>query len=383
MVKKSFRFFLAFAVLASLVFPFLTKSANFEEEKPDLHFFWTPSCPYCNKQKIFLEEIALKYPDLKIYGYNLYESNNVEKLKGIMKDYQGSERYLGSVPLTFIGKYFFVGFSEEIGEKIENSIKNYYEEDGKEKFDEEDIFYLPVLGQIDPQKWSLGTLAVVIGSIDGLNICSLGALVVILILVFTLHSRKLTIIFGGLFIFISALVYGFLVFLWHQLFSIFLPYMPAMKIIIGLFAFFGGLYFLKQFFEFRKKGPVCQFEKNKIIVSLSKKLENSFKEKRNILFLMSGVILFAATVTVIEFPCSAVFPVVFSGILAQAKISLLASIFYIIVYLFFYMLIEIVVFLIAVFTRKIWIAYGPFMTYMSFIGALVLFFISYYYVFVL
>jgi len=47
------------------------------------------------------------------------------------------------------------------------------------------------------------------------------------------------------------------------------------------------------------------------------------------------------------------------------------------------MLDEVTVFLVVIFTRKIWIASGPFMTWASFGGALVLFFISYYYFFVL
>jgi len=89
------------------------------------------------------------------------------------------------------------------------------------------------------------------------------------------------------------------------------------------------------------------------------------------------------TDSIIEFPCSAVFPLVFTGILAQANLPFIVSLFYIAVYFFFYMLIEIIVFLLAVFTRKIWIASGPFMTWTSFVGALVLFFISYYYFFVL
>ena len=372
------RLVLAITILIFLAFPFLSLA----EEGPDLHFFWGEGCAFCERQKDFLKEIEKKYPEINIYQYSIEESGSISILRKLMEEHPGSETYFGSVPLTFIGKDFFAGFSPEIGNKIENSIKKHYEEIGTEN-DEKEIFSLPILGEIDPEKWSLGTLAVVIGSIDGLNICSLSALVIILFLVFALHSRKLTFIFGGVFIFVAALVYGFLIFLWHQLFLILLPYMFIMRIIIGMAAFLGGFYFLKQFFKFRKQGPVCQIGESKIITSLTKKLESSFKEKRSNWALLGGVILFAVIVTVIEFPCSAVFPVVFTGILAQANLSLITSLFYIVVYLFFYTLIEIVVFLLAVFTRKIWIASGPFMTWMSFVGALVLFFVFYYYLFLL
>ena len=397
-IKQIIKLFSLSFILISLAVPFLVlgeedksssspfAGARVAEEGPSLHFFWARACPFCEEQKVFLKEIESKYPDLNIYQYSIQEPGNIDILKELMEGHPGSERYLGSVPLTFIGEDFFVGFSKDIGNRIENSIKKYYEEIGEEIEginEEKEIFYLPVLGEIDPQKWSLGLLAAVIGSIDGFNVCSLGALIVILLLVFALQSRKLTLIFGGLFIFVTVVVYGFLVFLWHQLFSILLPYMFLMRLVIGLAAFFGGIYFLKQFFRFKKHGPVCQIGESKIITSLTKKLESFFKERRNIFFLLGGVILFAAIVTIIEFPCSAVFPVVFTGILAQANLPLLNSLFYIVVYLFFYMLDELAVFLVAVFTRKIWIASGPFMTWMSFAGALVLFFLAYYYFFVL
>ncbi|KPJ73336.1 hypothetical protein AMJ48_01670 [Parcubacteria bacterium DG_74_1] len=369
------------SIITILIFLILP-SLSLAEEAPDLYFFWAEGCPFCEQQKDFLKEIEEQYPRINIRQYSTEEPGSINILIRLVEEHPGSERYLGATPMTFIGEDFFVGFSSEIGNEIENSIEKYYQETEIEN-EEKDTFYLPILGNINPEKWPLGGLALVIGLIDGLNICSLGALIIILILVFALHSRKLTIFFGGFFIFITALVYGFLIFIWNQLFSVFLPYMSAMEMIIGLAAFLGGFYFLKQFFDFRKQGPVCRIEENKIISSLTKKLENSFKEKKSNWALLGGVIFFAAMVTIIEFPCSAVFPIVFTGILAQANLSIVASLFYIFIYLLFYMLDEIAVFLIAVFTRKIWINSGPFMTWISFIGALVLFFISYYYIFVL
>ncbi|MCD5396935.1 MAG: hypothetical protein LRZ98_02300 [Candidatus Pacebacteria bacterium] len=68
---------------------------------------------------------------------------------------------------------------------------------------------------------------------------------------------------------------------------------------------------------------------------------------------MGGVCLFAVIVTIVEFPCTAIFPVIFTGILVEANIPLSASIFYILLYLLFYMLDELAIFLIAVYTKKI------------------------------
>lgn len=382
MLSKTFKVLLVFIFLTFFSFPVWAQ----EVAKPSLNFFWAPGCPYCENQKVFLQEINKNYPELEINQYNITQSASVAVLTELMKEKPGSERYLGSVPLTFIGQDFFVGFNEQIGQQIESAIKKNYEKiDSEPDFSEEEIkkekevFSLPFLGEIDPQDKSLGFLAVIIGLIDGFNICSLGALILILVLVLTLKSRKLTFIFGGLFILVTVLVYGLLVFLWHQLFSFVVPYLTLMKLIIGGAALLGGIYFLKQFFKFKKQGPACDFKEGRLISAASRKIEASFKEKRNIFFLLGGVILFAAIVTIIEFPCSAVFPVVFTGILAQANLSFWVSAFYIATYLFFYMLIAIVVFLTAVLTKKIWIASGRFITWVSLIGSLLLFFLSFYY----
>ena len=138
------------------------------KEEPSLHFFWARACPHCEQQKVFLKEIKTKYPDLKIYQHSLHDSESIDILKELIKKHPGSERYLGSVPLTFVGEDFFVGFSQEIGNRIENSIGKYYQEIEIED-DEKEMFYLPILGEIDLEKWSLGLLSVVIGSVDGFN----------------------------------------------------------------------------------------------------------------------------------------------------------------------------------------------------------------------
>jgi len=148
-------------------------------------------------------------------------------------------------------------------------------------------------------------------------------------------------------------------------------------------ALLGGLYLARQFFIFWKKGPVCESREDKIIRIATSKLEAVFQKKKGILALLTAITLFALVITIVEFPCTAVFPLIFTGILAEANLSAMAALPYIFIYLLFYMLDELAIFLVAVFTRNIWIASPKFMTVFSAIGAALLFFISYYYFFVL
>ena len=97
--------------------------------------------------------------------------------------------------------------------------------------------------------------------------------------------------------------------------------------------------------------------------------------------LLAGIFLFAAIVTIIEFPCSAVVPVAFAGILAQAGLSSFQYLLYILLFMLFYMLDEIIVFLIAFFSMKIWLASSKAVTWITLAESIILFVLGFYYLF--
>ncbi len=97
--------------------------------------------------------------------------------------------------------------------------------------------------------------------------------------------------------------------------------------------------------------------------------------------LLANVLLFAAIITIIEFPCSAMVPVAFAGILAQARLPALFYLLYITLYLIFYLLDEIIVFLIAFFTMKVWLTSSKITTWITLTEALILFILGFYYLF--
>ena len=88
---------------------------------------------------------------------------------------------------------------------------------------------------------------------------------------------------------------------------------------------------------------------------------------------------FAAVITIVELPCSIGIPIAFAGILVEKGVSLGVYIFYILLYLFFYMLIELIIFTGAVLTKKIWFAGSKAITWITFVGAMVLFYLAFYY----
>lgn len=383
-IKKIKSILITTILLASLM-P-LFSEAKTSVDIPEIYFFWDKGCPYCEQQKVFFEELKEEYPEIKINDYFIGSKDGLKLFTELIEKHPGSEKYFGVVPVTFFDGEYFVGLNKEkIKDLVKERLELIIENEKKEKEENlltDSAFSLPILKGINFENWSLGALAMVIGAVDGFNICSLGALILILVLVISLKSKKATIILGSAFIIITVITYSTFVFLWHQLFSFIVPFIKIAKLIIGIAALFGGFYFIKQLFKFRKNEAVCENSDNKIIAKATKRIEKIFEERKNLWTLLVGVIIFAILVTIIEFPCSAVFPIIFTGILAQAKLPFLTSAFYIFVYLFFYMLDEMIIFLVAVLTKNIWIASKKFMTAMSFVGALVLFFLAYQYLLV-
>lgn len=370
-------FILGLALLANFNFIFA------QDNQPDLeiHFFYSSTCLHCAAEQKFLDDIERKYSDIVVNRYLVSEPQNQEFLRKLASEHN-AERYLGLVPLTFIGGDFFVGFdnNENAGEKIENSIKKQIAGmPAPQEPAQEGIINLPLIGELDAGKYSLPSVAVLAGFLDGFNVCSLGALVLILGLVLALRSRKKIIFYGGIFILTTVVVYGILITLWYQLFTFLVPYIRLMEFVIAALAIAGGVYFLKEYLKFRKYGPACEAVSSGLVLKSVKRVRESFKSTGNILVLAGSVLLFAAIITIVEFPCSAAIPVIFAGVLAKSQLSILSYIFYTALFLFFYMLDEFIVFLIAVWKMNIWISSPKFTTWAVLVESILLFLLGFYY----
>jgi glutaredoxin len=414
MRKKLFRFkFLAIFLLA-LFFVFSPNLSRAENVSHEIDILSSPTCPHCNSAKAFLSALQNDQKlELAINDYNI--SSNIAKAKELYEKHNLPQRYQGLVPVMFIADRYFVGFNEQIGEEIEQFILSLDTLPEIIELDDEiypivassntstplveepvvnennivseplledavvknSFINIPYLGEIDLKSYSLPALAITLGIVDGFNVCSLGALILILGLVIALRSRKRIFILGGSFLLATALVYGFMIFLWHRLFSFIAPYIRSLELLIGLLALAGGIYLLREFYKAYKSGPICS--SNNILSRLSPKIEAVFKDKTNWWLLLGAVVLFASFVTIIEFPCSAFLPVLFTSILVESGVSQSTSLGYIALYMLFYLLDELVIFIIAVFTMKIKIVSPRFIIFFNLLAALIFLFLGFFY----
>ena len=358
------------------------------------HYFYDERCPVCQEQERFHQEVLRgEFPDIEINSYDIRESGSDERLEQLSEKY-GFEVERQVVPMTVVGGNLYTGFSEQDGQEILENVRAI--ERGEEFEREQDRFVteLPFFGRVDIRSVNLPVLGetdltdsvmvpflgVLLGTLDGFNVCSIGALLLILGIVLKLGSRKKILAYGGAFIFTTVAVYGVLFFTFYGAVSQLFGYFGVIESLIAFAAFFAGLMAFSDFLKFYKHGPTCETTSSKFISDIRVKVTKVLKNpKAGLTSTLGAIMLFAAAMVVVELPCSAGFPATYSMVLGSLQIPFYLSAIYIIIYLFFYMLIELIIFTGAVISKEIWFSQDKAVTWLTLIAALILLGLGTYY----
>jgi len=332
-------------VILILVFAFGNFGLAFSQtQKAQINFFYSAICPHCAEEEEFLKELEKKYPEIEIKKYEVfYQTENQNILRDFYEKYKVPEKEQGFVPVTFTPTKYFVGFNEQIGAEIESCIKECLrgEKSAPQKIK------IPIFGEIDLSKLSLPTLTFLLGTLDGFNPCAMWILLVLISLLLPLRSRKKIALVGGTFLFAEGFLYFLFMTAWLNIFLA-MRYVTLTRILIGIFGMIFGIWRIREFLTWRP--GVCK------VVDHSKSQEKIMDKMKNILkpsavpATILGVISLAFGVNLIEFFCSAGFPVMYTRILTLQNISGIQYYLYLFFYNILYMLDDILVFGFAFFT---------------------------------
>ncbi len=207
---------------------------------------------------------------------------------------------------------------------------------------------IPFIGTIQTASLSLPALSVVIGLIDGFNPCAMWTLLFLISLLLGMKDKKRMWTLGITFIVASAFVYFLFLTAWLNFFLI-LGFVFWVRIIIGLIAIGVGIYNLKDYQK--NKDGTCKVTDDEKRRNTLDKLKGITHERKFILAL-GGIILLAFAVNLIELVCSAGLPAIFTQILSISNLSPGQHYSYILIYIFFFMLDDLVVFTIAMVTLQ-------------------------------
>ncbi len=369
-----------------LSFLFILPSINAEEKKQvNVYLFHSNTCSHCKAEIEFLNEIQKEYENLKI---NLYEINDVKENKELMINIKEKLNIDSPmVPFTVIGDYYYIGYNDGVKDGIKNLIEKYTSEEQydviKDIIDGKDVSNFKikngeinkistVFGEIDPAKVSLPILSVIMGAIDGFNPCAMWVLIFLITMLFNMENKKRMWALGITFLVTSALIYLVFMFVWLGVATKLLTTISWLKLLIGLIALIGAFINLKGFIKsIVKKDAGCEVvdnSKRKKIISKIKK----YTSEKSFILAMLGVMLLAISVNAIELACSAGLPVLFTNVLALNDVNFIEKCIYIFIYIFFFLIDDIIVFFVAMFTLNIKALSTKYTKYSHLIGGIIM-----------
>ena len=316
-----------------------------EENKVNIYLFYSYTCPHCHDEIEYFKQLENKYKDkINIYKYEVIKDKNNLKMMNATKElFQVSST---GVPFTVIGKEYILGFNETTKDEFTSIIDNYLEE----KTNENNIFEktIPILGKIDAKKTSLTLVGIILGFIDGFNPCAMWILLLLINMTLTMKNKKKMMSIGLTFIFTSGIIY-FLSMLGIS-YILDLTMVNIVRDVIAIFAIILGIYNLYVYIKTRKDTG-CHVVDKKKRKGIIKKI-NEIMSKKSTLLAIIGTIILASSVNLIELACSLGFPTIYLELLTINNIHGITKIIYLLIYIFFYLIDDLVVFLIAVFTLK-------------------------------
>src|SRR3989339_564209 len=316
----------------------------------ELKLFYSEFCPHCQKEELFLSKLVDKYPNLKITKYQIDTDKNNQKLFAITAARFGISQ-LG-VPLTVISDQVIQGYGDDstTGVAIEQAIKNQLSKatSEKEKPELPSQISVPILGTLTISQLSLPIFTIIIAALDGFNPCAMWTLLFLISLLLGMKDRRRMWILGTAFIVTSAFVYFLFLSAWLNFF-LFVGYSTWVRYLIGLVALGAGGYYLYDYVKNKDGG--CRVTGNE----KRQQVFNRIKEiayRQQFWLALSGMILLAFAVNMVELVCSAGLPAVYTQVLSYAKLPSWQHYLYLVFYILVFMLDDLFVFFTAMLTLK-------------------------------
>ena len=344
-----------------------TVQAQEVSEVPTVFLFGRDDCSFCKAEAAFLDEENIQWEYLNVVDDAIS--------KDLFAQITAKHDLSKVTPITVVGGIVMQGFNgpDTTGARIVAAIE---EESGTPyitiadhianapisdvlagKGCDEDgiecdigissyVFDLPFVGIVDLKTFSLLTLSIMLGVIDGFNPCAMWVLVTFLVLLTQAGSRKKMVALAGMFIVAEAVMYYFILNVWYKTWD-FVALDQVVTPLVGILALGGGVFFLYRWYKHRNVALVCDISS----IDQQSRTIDRFKKIINeplTLGTIAAVLVIAFSVNIIEFACSIGIPQAFTKILELNMLSFVEQQFYILVYTAGYMVDDFVVFGLAI-----------------------------------
>lgn len=401
-MKNKFKLLLI-TIFVFLIIPF---KVNALEKDINIYLFYGDGCPHCAAEEKFLDSYLSDKSNVKLYKYEVwYNKENQELLQKVQEKLDNKQ---SGVPYTVIGKKVIVGYSDDITSKQIKRYISYYtnneeyrdyvgevlgtstppkeeikenenarikvdekNEIKKETKNEDENVDVPVLGSINPKKVSLPLLSVVLGFVDGFNPCAMWILIFLITMLFNMKDRKKMWILGLTFILTSGVVYLAFMLTWLNL-ATFISKISLIRLLVATISIVIGIVNITKYVNsVKKKDEGCDVVDRKERKKIMENIKKITTENKFILSIL-GIMVLAASVNIIELMCSIGIPLLFTQILAMNNLTGIEYGIYMFIYIFFFLIDDLVVFFIAMKTSKIAAISTKYTKYSHLIGGIIM-----------
>lgn len=363
------RYFFVGAIMFLSVSAFFVSRPAVASDPVRIEVLERSDCVHCQAEKSFLNNMSSGRNDIDVRFLDITDPAN-EDLFVQVAEKAGLSK---STPITIVGMRVIQGFDapDTTGKKIEDLVAK-SEGGALQGFDaylradrsvieeaerggsscdnltlcapEKPSFpvRIPLIGTVDIARHSLLALASVLGFLDGFNPCAMWVLVTFLIVLMQIGSRKKMWTIAGLFILAEAIMYYLILNVWFRTWN-FIGLDRIVTPVIGGLAVAGGLFFLYEWFKSLKTEMACQIIDAENRSKIVKKIK-SFSEAPLTIVSALGIVGLAFSVNVIEFACSIGYPQAFTKIIQINDLGFWQTQWYMAVYIFFYMIDDLIVF---------------------------------------
>ena len=394
MTRKLFSIALAIAFLWLILAPIgvsaagggdqtsILASTMQEDNKTVIYLFWGDGCPHCAKAKPVLEGLVAANPSVTMYEFEVWNSEENQSLFAEFGEAYGfTPRY---VPTIIIGDQVWEGyddvFTQEITDKVNGCLAQACEDKGASLIEgrgytpvtviskpssgevtpvpvvtptpddkNDNTTKLPLFGKVDLSKMGLFLSTTLIALVDGFNPCSLWVLSMLLAITLHTGSRKKVLVVGLVFLTVTAAIYALFI---AGLFTVLkvVSFIGWIQVVVALVALFFGIINIKDYF-FYKEGVSFTISDDKK-PGIYQRIRKVMEAGDSWWGLIGGTVVLAAGVSLVEFSCTAGFPVLWTNLVSAQQVTTLTFVLLLVLYMIIYQLDELGIFLVATFTLK-------------------------------
>lgn len=298
-----------------------------ETDEVEIAFFWGDGCPHCAAEHVFLDDLTQRHPQVRVKAYEVWYDEANRQLFFAVAAQHGVEP--DGVPATFMAGRAWIGFNDQIAAEIEATVLAELERlapapsapppsASPQTRERGTSLDLPLLGEVRLADQSLLVSTALIALVDGFNPCSLWVMSVLLAMMIHSGSRRRIAAVGVTFLLVTATAYALFiagiasVLSWAGHLSVI---QTAVAILVLLFAAVA----IKDYF-WMGRGPSFSIP-DRFKPGIYRDSRDLIDGRRRLLPVLGGTVVLAAGVALMEMPCTAGFPMLWSGMLAERGVG--------------------------------------------------------------